>query len=683
MRIIKVDSTPTTIYDVDDFPYDKFNNVQRVERGKKSYFSLANTFDIETTTMRVDECPIFHRDFGFMYIWQFCCDEITCIGRTWESYKTFINRLKSAIGVDSKTKLVVYVHNLQFEFQFMRNFFNVESVFARSKRDVVYAVIENVEYRCSYALSNMSLDKFLKNTKGVKLRKLSGEEFDYRKKRYPDTELTDKELEYSVVDVIGLCQAIKSKMEEDDLIDIPLTSTGYVRREFRDKCLSSDKYKKHMINIALTPKTYALCTEACRGGVSGSNSINTGWTIDNVDSFDIKSSYPYQMATKYFPQSKFLQVRAEFGTDKFDKLLNRKCCLIVWECSNLRLKKWEGIPYISKAKCRAISGGKFGNGKVYRADRIGMCCTEIDFMIIQDSYDFDNVIIHEMYFADRGMLAKPFREHLMEMFQYKTDLEGGDKYIYAKYKNKINAAFGMMLTDILNPEIEYIQGSNEPWVEEPIENIQKALNKYYYRNTSFLSYQHGVWVTAHARNSLYKGMKIVGNDIVQVDTDSVKTIGDYHKEFDALNKQIMKEAENFDIKPYSFKNGEKVYLGIWEHENGKHKYTYSQFKSLGAKKYVYKESGNDELEITVSGLRKGAAKWMENNGGFDAFSPGTVVPPIESGRTASVYNDLQNVHLVMVNGHEVIMGSNIAINDVSYTVGVTDEWREMVFGEPL
>lgn len=688
MRKINVGNVPTTIYDVDDFPYDQFKNVRRVEHGRKHYYDVACAFDIETTTMRETECNVLHKDFGFMYIWQFCIEGVTVTGRTWEEYRNFIDRLKETMSVDWRCRLVVYVHNLQFEFQFMRNFFKVEKVFARSKRDVVYAIMEDVEYRCSYALSNMSLDKFLKNTKGVTNFKLSGDEFDYRQKRYPDTYLTDREMEYCVVDVIGLCQAIKQKLKEDDLTQIPITSTGYIRREFREKCLAEPNFKNHMIGISLTPRQYALCKEACRGGISGSNDLNTGWTIENVDSFDIKSSYPYQMATKYFPQSKFLKVTCEYGTEKFNRFLDTECCLIVWECRNLKLKEWHSIPYISKAKCRAIENGRFGNGKVYKAERIGMCCTELDFKIIEDAYTFEDAHIREMYIAKRGMLAKPFREHLLEMFQKKTDLEDGDKYLYGKYKNKINAAFGMMLTDILNPEITYDAVADVPWHEEKVTNIEKGLKRYYYGKNNFLSYQHGVWVTAHARTDLYTGMKIVGNDIVQVDTDSVKTIGNYRDKFDMLNKRIMENAETFDIKPYAYKNGHKVYLGIWEHENGEDKdgneqYTYTYFKSLGAKKYIDKQTGKGELEITVSGLRKGAAEWLDSHGGFDAFSPGTVVPPIVSGRTASVYNDYRNVHLVMVNGHEVVLGSNIAINDVSYTVGVTDEWKGMIFDESL
>lgn len=674
------------VYNVDDFPYEKFKGVRRVERGTKKYFDVVCAFDIETTTIHEEECNYFHSDFGFMYIWQFCIGQTICVGRTWDEYREFLDNLKEILGVDWRTRLVVYVHNLQFEFQFLRNFFKVEKVFARHKRDVIYAVVEDIEYRCSYALSNMSLDKFLKNSKGVENFKLSGDDFNYRIKRYPDTPLTKEEMEYCVVDVLGLCQAIKSKLDEDTLCTIPMTSTGYIRREFREACLAEDGYKRHMMGMALTEHTYALCVEACRGGISGSNNINTGWMIEGVDSFDIKSSYPYQMATKYFPQSKFMPIHLPLNADLkyLKRYLDNKCCLIVWECRNIKLKKWESIPYISKAKCRAVvrgEHGRFGNGKVYSAERIGMCCTEIDFKIICDSYGFEDLSVHELWIADRGMLSKAFRKKLIDMFQMKTNLEDGDRYLYAKFKNKINAAFGMMLTDILNAEVIYDSNADEVWQVGEIEDVGKALTRYYHSKNSFLSYQHGVWVTAHARACLYKGMKIVGDDIVQVDTDSVKAIGEYKKEFDALNAQIMAEAETFDIKPYAIKNGHKVYLGIWEHENGDYDVTYARFKSLGAKKYMYQESGSDELHTTVSGLRKDAIWWLRDHGGFSAFKPGTVIPPIISGRTASKYVDVKHPHTIMVKGHEITVGSNIGICDASYTLGVTDEWQEMIYDE--
>lgn len=679
MKTISVENQQVNIYNIHDFPYNLFKNRSTVERNSRStkrYADFICTFDIETTSIKVEECSIFKSDFGFMYVWQFCADGIVVMGRTWEEYKYFIEKLAETVECVFR-RIVVYVHNLAFEFQFFRDFFKIKDVFSRNKRDVVYCTTDTIEYRCSYILSNMGLAKFLQKTKGVTFQKQDGKDFDYSIKRYPDTPLTDEELGYCVCDVLGLWQALKVYMLEDTLATIPITSTGYVRRDFKKVCLETDGYKRQMFKTSLNATTYMLCREASRGAISGSNHIHTDEILEDIDSEDIKSSYPFQMATKYFPQSRFVRYNAKYDSEKWHKILNNFCCIIVWSCENFKLKRWKSIPYVSKAKCRAIKGAKCGNGKVYMAEKIGMCCTEIDFRIIAEQYSFTNVQIYEVWGAYRGMLAKPFRELLMHMFQMKTDLEDGDPFLYNKYKNKINAAFGMMLTDILHPEIKYVAGSNEPWKIEEIKDIDKALKDYYRSYSSFLSYQHGVWVLAHGRDSLVEGMNVVGNDIVQVDTDSVKHHEDYSEEFSMINQRIIDNAESFDIKPYSMKNGHKHYLGVWEHEGKQGEFTYKTFKTLGAKKYAYTDS-SDKMHITVSGLKKDADEYLEKEGGLNAFRCGRIVPSTDSGRTASCYCDFDKIYTIRLNGHLITLGSNVAVTNVSYTLGMANEWLMMV-----
>lgn len=680
MKTITENSQQVDIYDIEDFPYDNFRDVSTVERSKRSkkkYVDLVCAFDIETTTITADKCSYFGNDFGFMYVWQFACEKTVCLGRTWEEYKIFIERLCEAVDCDGR-KLVVYVHNLAFEFQFMRDFFDVGKVFCRSKRGVVYAEMGDVEYRCSYILSNMGLNKFLEKSKGVTFYKADGKKFNYSKLRYPDTELTDEELWYCVCDVLGLVEAIHSKLVGDDLSTIPITSTGYVRRDFRDAMNSAMDMRDYMKSLRLHERTYTLCTEASRGAISGSNHVYTECILEDVDSEDIKSSYPYQMATKYFPMSKFVRYRALYGTEKFYSLLRNYCCIIVWSCNNIKLKQWSGIPYISKAKCRAIEGAKCGNGKVYSAKRIGMCCTEIDFEIIMNHYKVDegSVVIHEIWCAHRGMLPKPFRETLLHMFQMKTDLEDGEKFIYIKYKNKINASFGMMLTNILHSEYLYIPESTEPWKEVKVSNVEKALDDYYKAGSSFLHYQHGVWVLAHGRSDLVAGMDAVGQDIVQVDTDSVKHLEDHKRDFERINLSIIEKAETYDVKPYSIKDGHKHYLGVWEHEGEDGRPTYHKFKTLGAKKYA-EEKEDGSVHITVAGLSKEAGEYFRRVGGLDKFSIGHNVDADHSGRTCATYNDWDRIRTVVIDGHKVTLGSNIAVSNIGYTLGMATEWLFM------
>lgn len=672
-----------TFFYVDDFPYSKFRNCSIIESKDKCYYNAIATFDIETTSIQKEWCSMFDKNFAFMYVWQFCIDGEVIIGRTWEEFLTFIQKLKE-VQQNKYPKFVVWVHNLAFEFQFLRNFLEMEKVFAREPRKPINVITKDIEFRCSLALSNMNLDSFLKNGKNVKFQKMNGKDFDYSVIRYPDTELTNEELGYCISDVMGLYERMKEMLEEDTLISIPMTSTGYVRRDYRNAMAKNPRNHNILWRTKLDPMTYSKCYEAVRGGVSGSNASHTDFILNDVDSYDKVSSYPYQMAVKTFPMSRFIKYNAEYGTDKFEHLLDNFCCLITWEAKNFKQKRWSSIPYIAKDKCRAIAGGKFGNGKVYFADRIGMTCTEIDFRIIESHYNFDkeSVVIHEIYCSEKGMLPYEFREHLLYMFQQKTDLKGGDQFLYNKFKNKINGSFGMMLTNILNDEISYTPKSEKIWTAVKVEDYASQLAKYYTNKNSFLAYQWGVWVTAHARDDLMVGIDGVGDDIVQTDTDSVKCLNGHEDLFEEINKGIIAKAESYDIKPYAIKDNKKIYLGVWEHEKHYHK-----FKTLGAKKYAY-EDEEGKIYVTVAGLRpkgdkekgtKGGADFIEEMGGLDAaFNTGQVFPPEYSGRTEATYCDINYPETIYLKGHKITLGSSIAIFPSEYTLGITGEWNSVI-----
>lgn len=689
MKIITIKQREVELYDVDDFPYEKFCGRTTISRGRKNYVDMISTFDIESTSILKTKYPLVNKSFGFMYLWNMCVDGICIAGRTWEEWLEFLQKLSNSLDCRYR-KLIIYVHNLAFEFEFIKDFLTIEDIFAKKERNVAYFTTDAFEFRCSFMLTNMSLDKFTKTTPGVYFTKMNGEDFDYSIERYPDTELTNDEYGYGICDVLGLWEALTIKLQSDgdDIISVPMTSTGYVRRDYRNKCINNTEHMKRFKRCKLTDEDYLLCKEASRGAISGSNHINTNELLEFVQSFDIKSSYPFQMATKYFPNSKFTKVLCKYDTSKFRTFIDNCCCLITWQCENFHLREYASIPYVSKAKCRAISKeNRVGNGKVYHAKQIGMCCTEIDFRIIEQLYKFDNPVILDMRVAERGMLSKAFREHLLEMFQTKTDLDYDEKtedqeFAYNKYKNKINASFGMLLTDILNGEVVYNKDNTESqWSTIEVTNLNKALYDYYRHYNSFLNYQDGVWVLAHARDDLNTGMQVMKSDLVQVDTDSVKglcDIRDYRQAFEAINEKIIKNAETYDVKPYAIKGDKKIYLGIWEYEG-----TYRYFKTLGAKKYCYRKDEDSPLKITVAGLRKKAGEWIDEHGGMDIFSPGTIIPPGISGRTAAVYNDRSYPHYRAFNRRTFLTGSNIAIANIDYTFGMTEEWLNMVMDQTI
>ena len=193
---------------------------------KREYADVVSAFDIETSRIPDTEESL-------LYIWQWAFESDVIVGRTWDEFKDCLAIAKAAM--QEKTWLVVFVHNLSYEFQFLSGVFEFGSddVFALQPRKVAKAdMCGFVEFRCSYIHSNLSLDAFLKEMR-VEHEKLH--DFDYSVFRLPDTDLTESEIAYAVHDVLGLVEAIRAEMRHDGdtLHTLPLTSTGYVRRDVR------------------------------------------------------------------------------------------------------------------------------------------------------------------------------------------------------------------------------------------------------------------------------------------------------------------------------------------------------------------------------------------------------------------------------------------------------------------
>lgn len=642
----------------------------------QEYINIATAFDIESTTVKdVYRSTVEQKNCytGFMYIWQFCFYDVVVMGRTWEEFLEFLDTLVLKLKLSSERRLVIYVHYLAFEFQFVRNFIEIENVFARKKRVPMKVQFNQAfEFRCSYFLSNMSLDKFIKNTPGAVFYKQSGDDFDYHIKRLPNTPLSQAELSYCYCDVRGLCEAITHLLEDDTIATIPLTSTGFLRRDVRKAVRSNPKNIQNITDLQLSPKLYVLCKTASRGGNTHANAIHSNEILLNLKSRDRKSSYPAEMIVDNYPVTKFRQVKPT--EDNARSLTQSYACLLDVTFWNVSLKHVQTLPYISFSKCVAVSKERtMDNGRITHCASCSMVLTDIDFNIIINQYNIGSLEVRQIYIAQYGKLNNEFRNLLMEYFAEKCRLENGDQYLYAKFKNKINAFFGMMLTDICNPDITYLGSTVEPWGSNEV-NLNSMLESHYKKRSTFLSYQHGIWVTANARYRLQQAIDLVEDDVVYCDTDSVKYMGDYEEQFRKLNDEWLAICDANDIKPYVTVNGKTTYLGTWENDGD-----YLLFKTLGAKKYAYtkKDDPKQKLHITVAGLSKQkGAEYLDSIGGIKKFKIGTVVPKNKSGRTVAYYNDETEIKQLTIDDCTFTTSSNVAVIDAEYTFGVSDDYYD-------
>jgi hypothetical protein len=666
------------VYTVDDFPYDKLRFAPICTSKKGNYYNIPCAFDIESTTI---EPPKDEKDnylftpYAFMYQWQFCILDKVVFGRTWQEFQQLLKNIRIKMRLSNHMSLVIYVHNLSYEFQFMKEFIKIKDVFAREKRKVMKVITKDgFEFRCSYFLSNMSLAKFCENTNNVKHFKLV-DTYDYKKLRTPSTPLTELEEGYCYNDVRGLSECIQEMISGNDTIaTIPLTNTGYVRREFRQAMKANKKNRTNFEKTALTSEQYQMLVDAFRGGDTHANRFLVNQILEDVHSFDISSSYPSAMEMDDYPIGKFSECTID-SQEKLEYFMSEYCCVFNVTFKDIYADTSNVIPYIDIAHCTERSKIVNDNGRVLSADMITITCTNIDLEIILDTYKFGkdgDFAINKAMYAEKGKLPKEFREKVREYFVLKTQLKNvdGKEYEYMKSKNRLNSSYGMSVTSIVHSDINYDVYSME-W-DELKGDVEGSLLDFYKSRNNFLPYQWGVFVTANARKRLRTMLKVVGRDVVYTDTDSIKFVNSKHvEEFNEINKFLMNQAENNDILAYCDRDGERFYLGTWDNDG-----EYIRFKTLGSKKYCYEKKdkkGNIKFEITVSGM--GKKKGAEQVGKIENFQIGKKFYDV--GRSTSWYNDEQPKY-IEVNGDRFQTASNIGILETSYELGVTNEYWDII-----
>lgn len=601
------------------------NQQKYSDYGVIRYYNIPASFDIETYSSYYKG-----RKFANMYIWQLGINGSTLFGRTWKEFQDVMRWLTIDLELSLTNRLMLYVHNLGYEFQFMRKWIRwakdkngSDVVFSLKERRPIYALAQSgIEFRCSFILSNYALGYIgskllLKYPVAKKIGDL-----DYSIPRNSKTPLTDAELGYCLNDVRVVMSYIQEQIEQyGEISKLPLTNTGRVRRfvrEYVNGSYEEDEVKRKRIAASYyslmsflqitTRAEYDLLKLAFVGGFSHGNSLYIGQLLENLGAWDLSSSYPAVMCSRYFPMSSAKYV-GQPSEDDFNYYLTHKCCLfkltlIQPVCSF----DFEG--YISESRCISIEGSDdypivVNNGRVMSCERLTVAITELDFDIISKVYTAEDFEISSMYIYDRGYLPRDLIMAVLELYEKKTTLKGiEDKIVeYMVSKNMINSTFGMIVTDIVRSEIIY----TDRWSTiDP--DAMDQLNEYNTSFNRFLFYPWGVWVTAHARHNLWDAIFEFGEDYVYSDTDSIKGLNreKHLKFFEEYNKKQIHELCRMcmyykipisKVKPKTKKGIEKP-LGVWDEEEG-----YRYFKTLGSKRYCF-EHNSGEFNMTVAGVRK-------------------------------------------------------------------------------
>lgn len=260
------------------------------KKKKIDYSHTLVCFDIETTHDVIDG-----KDVLYTWHWQATKREegkeveYFTFG-SWEEFYTTV------LSWNDRERLIVFVHNLSYEIEaIIRNLcgHEIDELFATDTHAVLKFVLDQeIEFRCSYRLTNKSLAECAKD---VGMKK---EEMDYSIIRKPGDILTPEEESYCKTDVLIMDAKLRQLEQQEGLYfwQFPLTNTAFVRNELRKVMRKNPANWQKFRNSALPYSYYMMLHDAFAGGYTHANYRFTNKVVDGVDSYDFGSAYPFRHA---------------------------------------------------------------------------------------------------------------------------------------------------------------------------------------------------------------------------------------------------------------------------------------------------------------------------------------------------------------------------------------------------
>ena len=270
----------------------------------------------------------------------------------------------------------------------------------------------------------------------------------------------------------------------NSLYYLPKTLAGWVKRRI-NKVIESDSETRNMVrNILLNEKTQPIYSSLRKHGLLGyANQINGMVYKKCVYSYDIKSSYPYQMCNAEYPLTGGI-VKENITKEELESLPYLFCAKMELKNITPKKDKFDWMDDISDGEYTFLTP---------------------EYEMLKDAYDFTLVRIPQIVIhLKRGKLPNSLTKLIKQMFQEKEESRDSP-YLYEKKKKQVNSIFGLFCQD------------------EDLNNQ--------FRRPSIIGY----WSIAWAKRELYNLAKISPSNVLYWDTDSIKTTKKLTDEIEIIN----------------------------------------------------------------------------------------------------------------------------------------------------
>lgn len=384
--------------------------------------------------------------------------------------------------------------------------------------------------------------------------------------------VTDEELNYLDHDLKALAQTL---MKHIDVYGLGFKKTQASQAFFN----FASTFKAWKLRFpALDDETDMKVRKAYWGGISYVNPTCEGVDLTNIESFDINSSYPYQIAHKKMPYGRML---LELGENEHPAM---NCFWVAKAIVRFKLKKHK-VPCIPR---KAIEQQEYFPGVKWLTESKGLVeltFSSIDYKTILSSYYFE-VIVWEWSYHWAQKVHKELNRYILtnneDKIKYKQlakEVKSGPdqlEYLARSQRAKINnnSFYGKFGEEIIK------LGKTPVVVDDIVHysmNREEVLTEY---RRKFLPL--AIATTAYGRQQFIQFANLMGEHYVYGDTDSCHFKQEGRPKLDTAIALGVIKVDDLE-------------LGAWSHDA-----TYLKARYLRPKTYIgYKDN---TWHVTCAGL---------------------------------------------------------------------------------
>ena len=675
-----MESFPYTFTYWGEWDYTRLTHIMtRRQAGRGSgaaYNDIIIMADTETSKSIPNSVCVNHVCIWTMSLRAYHRNIVTLWGRKPSDLIECINHIHEIMEGE---KTIIFFHNLSYDYVFLRRFMYSKwdipekQLNTKSHYPINIQFENGIIFRDSLIISQRSLERWA-NDLNVEHKKAVGS-WDYDLIRNQDYDYSLEEFHYAENDTLAGVECIEEYMEAigKNITTLPYTATGTVRDQTRK---AGKKFKAHNQYLRICIEELELLKKAMRiyhGGYTHANRYIVGQVIKGIiKAYDFASSYPYVMLTEKYPIEKYMHMETPCSLDDILELAAKDySVLMTLKLSYAKLKDIRmPMPVLQQSKAIELYNPIIDNGRIIKCDYIEIDVSEVNFSLILNQYDYEDILIEDVYYAKKDYLPRWFRDFIFEKYKAKCKLKGGDPVLYDISKSVVNCLYGMCCQKVLSDDIKEDYDTGEFYIE--VNDGQDLLDKKNKNFNSILPYQWGIYVTEYAMRNLFD-LGSCCERWLYSDTDSCYGQKWNNRKLAEYNNRCKQKMLDAGYGPVII--GDKTYnLGCAELDG-----IYTEFKTLGAKRYCCRKKEDGKLKLTVAGVPKKTGVNCLNND-INNFTEGMDFPGEITGKKTHTFIYSEQGIYIDEWGNEV--ADSIDLSPCNYKLDSTLAFDWLFTGEP-